>query len=116
MALEGLSSSKGARIAGFGHATVDLEVDGVVSRFTCMDSERLRELVESGRCVLSDGSRTFGMLAPRGVLVVLAADDGVTISPRPTVNPAVVLLEEGAALCSPTDGGSWQLFGVASTE
>jgi hypothetical protein len=81
-----------------------------------MDSDRLRKLVESGQCVLSDGARTFGLLAPKGVLVVLAIDDGETIPRRPTVNPMVTLLEDGAAISSPTDGGSWHLFGVARVE
>lgn len=116
IALEGLSTSKGARIIGFGTATVDLEVDGAVSKFACMDAERLRGLAESGRCVLSDGTRTFGLLSPKGVLVVLASEDGATTPPLPRVDPTVVLLEGGAAICSPTDGGAWHLFAVAPAQ
>ena len=112
-ALEELSRSRPARILSVGGESVELEIDGIASKFECVDAPRLASLVNSGRCVLSDGTRTFGLLGSFGVLVVLASDEGTTISRQPTIDPNIVMTDDGAAIFSPTDGGSWHLFGVA---
>jgi hypothetical protein len=111
-ALEELSQSRPARILSVGDDSVELEIDGLASMFECVAAPRLASLVNSGRCALSDGTRTFGLLGSFGVLVVLASDEGTTISRQPFIDPNIVMIDDGAAIFSPTDGGSWHLFGV----
>lgn len=114
-ALEGLASSRGARILSINDGSVVLEVEGCTDTFHCANAPRLAALVRSGRCALSDGTVTYGLLTEHGVLVVPASDEGSTISPTPSVDPSVCVLDDGAALHSPTEGGAWHLFGVAPT-
>lgn len=114
-ALETLSSSRRAKIVSVGEDSVVLEVGGSTTTFGCASAPRLAALVESGRCALCVGTVTYGLLTDHGVLVVPASDEGSTISPTPSIDPNVCVLDDGAALYSPTDGGAWHLFGVAPT-
>jgi hypothetical protein len=95
-----------------GDDSVELEIDGTSSNFEGVDAPRLASLVNSGRCALSDGTRTFGLLGSFGVLVFSVSDEGSTISRQPVIDPNIVMIDDGAAIFSPTDGGSWHLFGV----
>ena len=104
---------RSARILSVGGDSVELEVGEIASTFVCVDAPRLASLINSGRCALSDGTRTFGLLGSFGVLVVLASDEGTTLSRQPFIDPNIVVIDDGAAIFSPTDGGSWHLFGVA---
>lgn len=112
-ALDGLPSARGAKIVSIGDYSIMLEVGGRADTFRCAGATRLAALVGSGRCALSDGTVTFGLLTEHGVLVVPASDEGSTISPTPSVDPNVCVLDDGVALYSPTEGGAWHLFGVA---
>ena len=112
-ALESLASSRGAMIKSIGDELVVLEVEGSTDSYHCSSAPRLSALVSSGRCALSNGVKTFGLLTEHGVLVVPASDETTTISPTPSIDPTIVVLDDGAATHSPTDGGAWHLFSVA---
>lgn len=95
-----------------GDKSVVLEVVGRTHSYHCEDAPRLATLIESGRCALKGDTVIFGLLSELGVLVVPASDEDATLAPRPSINPAVLVLKNGAATHSPTEGGAWHLFGV----
>lgn len=111
-ALRNLSSARGVKIIEVHNDSVLLEIQGTISHFCCSAATRLAALLESGRCALSDGSSTYGLLADGDVLIVPASDEGCVMSRTPPVHADVTIIVNGAAISSPTDGGSWHLFGV----
>ena len=113
LALEENAEWRPAMITEIGEGIIHVhEFGGVESTFKCAETERLREIYESGRVPDGRDGRGLAILAPHGVLIVPCADEGKTFSRQATIAPNVVYIEDGAAHYSPTTDGAWHLFSI----
>ena len=113
LALEENAAWRPAMITEIGEGIIQVhEFGGVESTFKCAETERLREIYESGRVPDGHDGRSLAILAPHGVLIVPCADEGKTFSRQATIAPNVVYIENGAAHYSPTTDGAWHLFSI----
>jgi hypothetical protein len=88
------------------------EFGGVDSTFKCAETERLRDIYESGRVPDGRDGKGLAILAPHGVLIIPCAEDGKTFPRQAEIAPNVVYIEKGAAHYSPTNDGAWHLFSI----
>ena len=96
-----------------GEGTIQVHaIGGVESTFKCDETDRLREIYESGRVPDGRDGKGLAILAPHGVLIVPCADEGKTFPRQATIAPNVVYIENGAAHYSPTTDGAWHLFSI----
>jgi len=113
LALEENAAWRPAIITEIGEGIIQVhEFGGVESTLKCAETERLREIYESGRVPDGRDGRGLAILAPHGVLIVPCADEGKTFSRQATIAPNVVYIEDGAAHYSPTTDGAWHLFSI----
>jgi hypothetical protein len=113
LALEENAAWRPALITKIGEGIIQVrEIGGVESTFKCAETERLREIFESGRVPDVRDGKGLAILAPHGVLIVPCADEGKTFPRQAEIAPNVVYIENGAAHYSPTTDGAWHLFSI----
>ena len=113
LALEESAAWRPAIITEIGEGTIQVHaIGGVKSSFKCDETDRLREIYESGRVPDGRDGKGLAILAPHGVLIVPCADEGKTFPRQATIAPNVVYIENGAAHYSPTTDGAWHLFSI----
>jgi hypothetical protein len=113
LALEENAAWRPAMITKIGEGTIQVrEIGGVESTYKCAETERLREIFESGRVPDVRDGKGLAILAPHGVLIVPCADEGKTFPRQAEIAPNVVYIENGAAHYSPTTDGAWHLFSI----
>jgi hypothetical protein len=113
LALEENVAWRPAMITEIGEGTIQIHAfGGAVSTFKCEETDRLREIYESGRVPDVRDGKGLAILAPHGVLIVPCADEGKTFPRQAEIAPNVVYIENGAAHYSPTTDGAWYLFSI----
>ena len=113
LALEENAAWRPAIITEIGEGIVLVhEFGGVDSTFKCAETERLRDICESGRVPDGRDGKGLAILAPHGVLIIPCADEGKPFPRQATIAPNVVYIENGAAHYSPTTDGAWHLFSI----
>ena len=113
LALEETGSWRPAIITEIGEGTIQVRVvGGVVSTFKCSETDRLREIYESGRVPDGRDGKGVAILASRGVLIIPCADEGKTFPRQAEIIAHVAYIENGAAHYSPTTDGAWHLFSI----
>ena len=113
LALEDTAVWRPAIITEIGEGTIQVRaVGGVVSTFKCEETDRLREIYESGRVPDGRDGKGVAILASRGVLIIPCANEGKTFPRQAEIIATVVYIEDGAAHYSPTTDGAWHLFSI----
>ena len=113
LALEENAAWRPAMITKIGEGIIQVhEFGGVERTIKCAETERLREIYESGRVPEARDGKGLAILAPHGVLIVPCADEGKTFPRQAEIAPNVVYIENGAANYSPTTDGAWHLFSI----
>lgn len=113
LALEETGSWRPAIITEIGEGTIQVRVvGGVVSTFKCSETDRLREIYESGRVPDGRDGKGVAILASRGVLIIPCADEGKTFPRQAEIIAHVAYIENSAAHYSPTTDGAWHLFSI----
>ena len=115
-ALEALGQWRRVTIINVGEGFVTLQLGDKGENYSCSDTTRLREVLDTGRVPLNQQGEYFAIIAPHNVLIIPCADEGKVFPAAAGINSAVNYLEEGAALWSPTTDGAWHLFSVALEE
>jgi len=113
LALEDTSAWRPAIITEIGEGSLKIKsIDGETCEFNCVETDRMREVYESGR--VPDGREGKGMVivASRGVLIIPCADEGKVFPDEAPISPSVNYLYDGAAQWSPTTDGAWHLFSI----
>ena len=113
LALEETSAWRPAIITEIGEGTLKIKsIDGEIYEFNCVETERMRDVYESGR--VADGREGKGMVitASKGVLIIPCADEGKIFPRQAPINASVNYLHDGAAQWSPTTDGAWHLFSI----
>ena len=113
LALEETGAWRPAIITEIGEGTLGIKsIDGTTRNFNCVETDRIRDVYESGR--VPDGRVGKGMIivAAHGVLIIPCADEGKVFPRQAPINPIVTYLEDGAAQWSPTTDGAWHLFSI----
>ena len=113
LALEETSAWRPAIITEIGEGAFSIKsIDGTTRDFNCVETDRMRDVYESGR--VPDGREGKGMVivAAHGVLIIPCADEGKVFPSQALINPSVNYLEDGAAQWSPTTDGAWHLFSI----
>ena len=113
LALEETSAWRPARITEIGEGTLKIKsIDGEVRDFNCVETNRMRDVYESGR--VPEGREGKGMIivAAHNVLIIPCADEGKVFPTQALINPSVNYLDDGAAQWSPTTDGAWHLFSI----
>ena len=113
LALQDTATWRPAIITEIGEGTIQVHaVGGVVSTFKCEETDRLREIYESGRVPDGRDGKGVAILASRGVLIIPCANEGKTFPRQAEIIAHVAYIEDGAAHYSPTTDGAWHLFSV----
>ena len=82
-----------AIITEIGEGTFSIKsIDGTTRDFNCVETDRMRDVYESGR--VPDGR------------------EGKVFPSQALINPSVNYLDDGAAQWSPTTDGAWHLFSI----
>jgi hypothetical protein len=113
LALEETGAWRPAIITRIGMGTFSIKsADGITRAYNCIETDRMRDVYESGR--VPDGREGRGMIivAAHSVLIIPAADEGKLFPRQAPINSLVTYLEEGAAQWSPTTDGAWHLFSI----
>ena len=113
LALEETSAWRPAIITEIGEGTFSIKsIDCTTRNFNCVETDRIRDVYESGR--VPDGREGKGMVivAAHSVLIIPCADEGKVFPRQAPINPLVTYLEDGAAQWSPTTDGAWHLFSI----
>jgi len=85
---------------------------GEPQKYACADTDRLREIYESGRVFVDSEGNRVAILARYAVLIIPYGDGITEFSAKAEVIPNVTFMEDGAVKFSPTANGGWQLFSV----
>ncbi len=115
-ALESISSWRGVDIDEIGEGFLKIKVADKVINFKCVETTRLREVLDTGRVPRNASGDNFVILAPHNVLIIPCANEGKTFPDAAPVNWSISKLEEGCAQYSPTTDGKWHLFSIAETD
>ena len=113
LALEESGAWRPAIITTIGDGIFSIKtIDGTTRDFNCIETDRMRDVYESGR--VPDGREGKGMVivAAHGVLIIPCADEGKVFPRQAPINSLVTYLEDGAAQWSPTTNGAWHLFSI----
>jgi hypothetical protein len=113
LALEETGAWRPAIITEIGEGTFSIKsTDGTTRDFTCVETDRMRDVYENGR--VPDGREGKGMIivAAHDVLIIPCADEGKVFPCQAPINSLVTYLEDGAAQWSPTTDGAWHLFSI----
>ena len=116
LALESLSSWRTVTIKEIGEGFIKIKVVDDVVNFKCVETTRLREVLDSGRVPLNTHGDNFVIMAPHNVLIIPCATEGKTFPDEAPINSSVSYMEDGGSKYSPTTDGRWHLFSVAKTE
>ena len=112
-ALEALGQWRRVTVIDVGEGVITLQIGAGEENYICSDTNRLREVLGTGRVPLNQQGEYFAIVAPHNVLIIPCADEGKVFPAAAGINSAVNYLEEGVALWSPTTDGAWHLFSVA---
>ena len=113
LALEETGAWRPAIITEIGEGTFSIKsINGTTRDFNCVETDRMRDVYESGR--VPDGREGKGLVivASKGVLIIPCADEGKTFPRQAPINASVAYLHESAAQWSPTTDGAWHLFSI----
>jgi len=113
LALEEMGAWRPATITEIGEGNISIKsFDGTARNFKCVETDRIRDVYESGR--VPDGCDGKGMVivAAHDVLIIPCADEGKVFPDDAPISPLVNYLDDGAAQWSPTTDGAWHLFSI----
>ena len=113
LALEETGAWRPAIITEIREGTFSIKsIDGTTRDFNCAETDRMRDVYESGRVPGGREGKGMIIVAARGVLIIPCADEGKVFPRQAPINPLVTYLEDGAAQWSPTTDGAWHLFSI----
>lgn len=113
LALEEPSAWRPAIITEIGEGTFSVKsIDGEIRDFKCIETDRIRDVYESGRVPDLREGKGMIIVAAHGVLIIPCADEGKVFPSQAPINPLVTYLDDGAAQWSPTTDGAWHLFSI----
>ncbi len=117
LALEETGAWQPGVITEIGEGTLMIEsVGGEIREFKCVETNRVRDVYESGRVPDGRNGRGMVIIAAHGVLIIPCADEGKVFPRQAPINPLVTYLDDGAAQWSPTTDGAWHLFSIEAAQ
>jgi hypothetical protein len=115
LALEETGAWRPGVITEIGVGTLKIKsIDGEIREFSCVETDRMREVYESGRVPEGREGKSMIIVAAHSVLIIPCADEGKIFPSQALINPSVNYLDDGAAQWSPTTDGAWHLFSIDS--
>ena len=116
LALEETGTWQPAIITSIGEGILSIKsIDDTTRDFNCVETDRMRDVYESGRVPVGREGKGMIIVAAHGVLIIPCADEGKVFPSQALINPSVNYLEDGAAQWSPTTDGAWHLFSIGES-